>query len=67
MIYRLRRNIMCLLFVVRIALLPRVVATVIHVKHREGTLHGFIVLRSQEGQQLATGEMIQTVEGAGVK
>jgi hypothetical protein len=29
-------------------------------------LHGFIVLRSQEGQQLATGEMIQTVEGESV-
>lgn len=38
-------------------------ATLIPVKHKEGTSHGFLVLRSQDGQTLATGDLIQTVEG----
>jgi hypothetical protein len=38
-------------------------ATLIPVKHREGVSHGFIVLHSKDGHQLATGDMIQTVEG----
>ena len=42
---------------------PNLSATLIPVKHKEGTLHGFLVLRSQDGQTLATGDMIQTVEG----
>jgi len=36
---------------------------VVAVKHREGVSHGFIVLHSTDGRQLATGDMIQTVEG----
>jgi hypothetical protein len=49
--------------VLGIAIVPASVsAAVIPVKHKEGTSHGFIVLRSQDGQQLATGEMVQTVE-----
>src|SRR5258708_7705851 len=35
----------------------------IPVKHKEGVSHGFVVLRSKEGNTLATGDMIQTVEG----
>lgn len=42
--------------------LPKVSATLIPVRHKEGTSHGFLVLRSQDGQTLATGSMIQTVE-----
>ena len=38
-------------------------ATVVPVKHREGVSHGFIVLHSTDGRQLATGDMIQTVQG----
>ena len=38
-------------------------ARLIQVRHKEATSHGFVVLRSQEGQALATGEMIQTIEG----
>jgi hypothetical protein len=38
-------------------------ATVVPVRHREGVSHGFIVLHSKDGHQLATGDMIQTVEG----
>jgi hypothetical protein len=38
-------------------------AIVVPVKHREGVSHGFIVLHSKDGHQLATGDMIQTVEG----
>ncbi len=33
------------------------------VRHREGTTHGFIVLRPPGGEILATGELIQTVAG----
>lgn len=46
---------------------PQLSATLIPVKHIEGTSHGFIVLRSQDGQTLATGDMIQTVEGENVR
>ena len=42
---------------------PQLAARLIPVKHKEGTSHGFVVLRSQEGQTLATGDLIQTVEG----
>jgi hypothetical protein len=38
-------------------------ATLVPVKHLEGVSHGFIVLHSQDGRTLATGDMIQTVEG----
>jgi len=38
-------------------------ATAVPVKHREGVSHGFIVLHSKDGGQLASGDMIQTVEG----
>jgi hypothetical protein len=38
-------------------------ASLIPVKHREGVSHGFIVLHSKDGRQLATGDMIETVEG----
>jgi hypothetical protein len=38
-------------------------ATLVPVKHVEGVSHGFIVLHSQDGRTLATGDMIQTVEG----
>jgi hypothetical protein len=33
------------------------------VRHVEGTLHGFLALRSQEGHLLATGDLIETVHG----
>lgn len=55
---------LCLLVVLGIALAPpQLAATLIPVRHKEGTFHGFLVLRSQAGQILATGDMIQTVEG----
>src|ERR1051326_8847094 len=38
-------------------------ATLVPVKHLEGVSHGFIVLHSQDGRTLATGDMIQIVEG----
>ena len=44
----------------------RLSATLIPVKHKEGSSHGFLVLRSQEGDVLATGDMIQTTEGENV-
>lgn len=36
------------------------------VRHREGTEHGFLVLRSEGGRTLATGDSIQTVSGTRV-
>src|SRR4051812_43917412 len=35
----------------------------IPVRHIEGTVHGFLVLRNQEGAALASGDLIQTVQG----
>jgi hypothetical protein len=39
------------------------VGNAVPVKHIEGVSHGFIVLHAQDGRTLATGDMIQTVEG----
>jgi hypothetical protein len=38
-------------------------AALVPVKYKEGTSHGFLVLRSQQGKVLATGEVIQTIDG----
>jgi len=38
-------------------------AGLVPVKHREGTAHGFLVLRSEQGSALASGELIQTLNG----
>jgi hypothetical protein len=38
-------------------------ATLVPAKHKEGTAHGFLVLRSLNGKLLATGQLIQTIEG----
>jgi hypothetical protein len=35
----------------------------IPVLHMEGTVHGFLVLRTMDGKALATGDLIQVVEG----
>ncbi len=32
-------------------------------RHTEGTVHGFLVLRTMEGKTLATGDLIQVVQG----
>ena len=52
------------MFLLGFALLPQVlVATPITVKNREGTYHGFVVLRSADGKMLATGDALQTLKG----
>jgi hypothetical protein len=33
------------------------------VRHMEGTVHGFLVLRTMEGRALAAGDLIQVVRG----
>ena len=38
-------------------------ASSVPVRHKEGSSHGFLVLRSAEGKLLATGDAIQTVKG----
>jgi hypothetical protein len=57
------RTICCLLGLSLLSSAPPLSARLIPVKHREGVSHGFLVLRSKDGQTLATGDMIQTVEG----
>jgi hypothetical protein len=42
------------------------VAEPIHVKYVEGTLHGFMVLRNEDGKQIAVGGVDQTVQGGRV-
>ena len=34
-------------------------ASVVHVRHREGVLHGFLQLSTQQGQAIAAGDLIQ--------
>jgi hypothetical protein len=38
----------------------------VSVRHKEGLLHGFLVLRDQQGRAIATGDLIQTTEGSRV-
>ncbi|MGB7553342.1 MAG: hypothetical protein WBM04_03160, partial [Candidatus Korobacteraceae bacterium] len=35
----------------------------IQVRHREGVVHGFLVLRTAEGETLADGDLIQVARG----
>lgn len=59
-----RRAFTCVLLLLGVITVgSRVEAASIRVKHRDGTSHGFLVLRSAEGQVLASGEMAQTVDG----
>jgi hypothetical protein len=41
----------------------RLTAEQIPVRHKEGVMHGFLALRTLEGNKLADGEMIQVTEG----
>jgi hypothetical protein len=45
------------------ALQPAVQAEPIPVRHVEGTVHGFLALRSKEGHVLAVGDLFQVVRG----
>jgi hypothetical protein len=36
------------------------------VRYKEGTVHGFLVLRSEEGRELAVGDLIQIIRGSRV-
>ena len=46
-----------------VQLQPNGLAEPIPVRHVEGTVHGFLVLRTQQGHRLAVGDLIQTVRG----
>src|SRR3954470_19592207 len=39
------------------------IAQPVSVQHREGSVHGFLSLRTLEGRLLASGDLIQTVSG----
>lgn len=41
----------------------RLLADPVPVRHIEGTVHGFLVLRSGEGKAIAAGDLVQTVQG----
>jgi hypothetical protein len=45
------------------ALQPAAPAESIPVRHMEGTVHGFLALRSKEGRVLAVGDLFQVVRG----
>jgi len=45
------------------ALQPRAPAEPIPVRHMEGTVHGFLALRTKEGRVLAVGDLFQVVRG----
>jgi len=54
------------LIVVSLLAVGRSAAEPIHVKYVEGTLHGFMVLRTEDGKTIAVGGVDQTVQGARV-
>jgi hypothetical protein len=67
-IIEMKPNVLLLLLSFVLSYSPsKLSATLIPVKHKEGTSHGFIVLRSQQGDILATGDMTQTVEGENIR
>ena len=57
----------CWLFAVLIfCVTPNAPAQPVAVRHVEGTLHGFLTLRSQDGKLLAVGDLTQVVHGSRV-
>jgi hypothetical protein len=61
----MQRSRLAWLFLILACLLPLapLFATAIPVKNKEGTYHGFVVVRSADGKILAAGDAIQTVKG----
>lgn len=57
------RSITCLLMAAALFQSATLLAEQIAVRHREGTAHGFLVLRSEAGKPLAAGDLVQTVKG----
>ena len=58
-----RFRFLSLIVVLFCACQPCAKAEPVRVRYPEGTLHGFLELRSQEGRVLAEGDLIQTVTG----
>jgi hypothetical protein len=53
-----------ILFIVSAALQPdALLAEPVAVRHMEGTVHGFLMLRTMDGKTLAAGDLVQTVQG----
>jgi len=50
-------------FLAALSLTSFVSADPVPVKHRQGSAHGFVALRTIEGKLIATGDMMQIVEG----
>lgn len=54
----------CLFIIAMLLLQSRVLlAEQVPVRHPEGTVHGFLVLRDEQGKELAEGELTQVVQG----
>src|SRR5690348_2213271 len=54
----------CLLIIAMLLLQSSVpLAEQVAVRHPEGTVHGFLVLRDEQGKELAEGELTQVVKG----
>jgi len=52
-----------LFLLARLILLASPAASQVRVLHREGTLHGFLALRTTEGEVLASGDLVQSGRG----
>jgi len=61
-----RRLVLWLLCVLIASPQTPLLAAAVRVRYREGTTHGFLVVRSADGKLLATGDSIQTVTGSRV-
>ncbi|HEY4379138.1 MAG TPA: hypothetical protein VGN01_02265 [Acidobacteriaceae bacterium] len=52
--------------VLAFGLVPALAAESVAVRHVEGTLHGFLALRAEDGHLLAVGDLIEVVQGSRV-
>lgn len=60
-----RRFCLCAMGICAVGVAQRVAAQV-QVRHEEGLVHGFLVLRTMEGEIIADGDLIQNVSGSKV-
>lgn len=58
-----RRSLLSLLFVTALVWPGVVHADPVAVRHREGTVHGFLVLHTMKGNTLAAGDLTQVIQG----
>jgi hypothetical protein len=57
------RFLLQILAIIYVALFPRWAAAQLPVKYTQGTLHGFLVLRTTDGQAIADGDLTEAARG----